>query len=43
MRVEDVLKLELRNAEGDMVPLSQAATAVWPSSCSTGGWRCSCC
>lgn len=29
MHVEDVLKLELRNAEGGMVPLSQVVTPVW--------------
>lgn len=29
MHVEDVLKLELRNAEGGMLPLSQVVTPVW--------------
>lgn len=29
MHVEDVLKLELRNADGGMVPLSQVVTPVW--------------
>lgn len=29
MHIEDVLKLELRNAEGDMVPLAQVVTPVW--------------
>ncbi|PTE20192.1 multidrug efflux RND transporter permease subunit [Cereibacter changlensis JA139] len=32
MHVEDVLRLELRNIEGGMVPLSEVVTPVWESS-----------
>ncbi|MGP3695648.1 multidrug efflux RND transporter permease subunit [Rhodobacter sp. NSM] len=31
MHVEDVLRLEVRNAEGGMVPLSEVVTPVWTS------------
>ncbi|MBL3576100.1 multidrug efflux RND transporter permease subunit [Rhodovulum sulfidophilum] len=31
MHVEDVLRLEMRNLEGGMVPLSEVATPVWES------------